>query len=316
MYQHPNKTNWQERTDGNEIDVLRWHQIIDCKDITAISMQAKKVAYAIVGFACDEGVRRNKGRVGAEAAPTTLRTICSNFPVHEANKFTITDIGDCVCPDQHLEAAQAELAETIAQLLKNNYHPIVFGGGHEVAYGHFQGIKKAFPAKKIGIINFDAHFDIREPDPAIGASSGTGFWQIAHEETDFNYLVLGIQENSNTKRLFDTAHQFGVEYVLGDDFNYDNREAILLKVKEFIDKTDIVYLTICLDVFAAPFAPAVSALAYNGIIPDKVFKDVFRSILASPKLVSADIAELNPSLDIDNRTARLAASLVYEMVNF
>jgi len=77
---------------------------------------------------------------------------------------------------------------------------------------------------------------------------------------------------------------------------------------------DIVYLTVCLDVFAAAFAPAVSALAYNGILPDKIFQDFFKFILRSPKVKSMDIAELNPSLDIDNRTARLAASLIFDYV--
>ncbi|SFF54647.1 formimidoylglutamase [Thermoflexibacter ruber] len=316
MYQSPNQSYWQGRIDGTETTVLRWHQIINLLPMRGnLSPPKQHNAVAILGFCSDEGVRRNKGRVGAFHAPAVLRKVISNFPAQSQKaNLTIYDAGDCVCIEQNLEQAQETLAEKVALLLQANYYPMLLGGGHEITFGHFQGVKKAFPQAKIGMINFDAHFDIRPVEAPTGASSGTGFWQIAQEEKDFNYLVLGIQENSNTQYLFDLAGKYGVEYVLGSSFNYDERPKVLQKIQNFINKVDIFYLTICLDVFAAPFAPGVSALAYNGIFPDKVFQDFFHYILASPKLKSMDIAELNPTLDIDNRTARLAASFIFEYV--
>ncbi len=316
MYQSPNQAHWQGRTDGTEASVLRWHQSIQFLHLRGnLPPTEQNHAVAILGFCSDEGVRRNKGRIGAFHAPEALRKVISNFPTQSQKAhLAIYDAGDCVCIDQHLAQAQEKLAEKVALLLQANYYPMLLGGGHEITYGHFQGIRKAFPHAKIGIINFDAHFDIRPVESPIGATSGTGFWQIAQEEQDFHYLALGIQENSNTQYLFDLAEQYGVEYVLGSSFNYDERQIVLQKIQNFINKVDIFYLTICLDVFAAPFAPAVSALAYNGIAPDKIFQDFFKYILASPKLKSMDIAELNPTLDIDGRTARLAASFIFEYV--
>ena len=56
--------------------------------------------------------------------------------------------------------------------------PVVLGGGHEVAWGSFQGIVRACSDReRILIVNFDAHFDLR--DPAHVHSSGTPFAQIA-----------------------------------------------------------------------------------------------------------------------------------------
>lgn len=54
-----------------------------------------------------------------------------------------------------------------------------------------------------------------------GASSGTGFWQIA-QERKIHSLHIGIQKNSNTLKLFDTAHQFGMKYILADEIFYEN----------------------------------------------------------------------------------------------
>lgn len=311
---HPPEPNlWQGRNDGDAPDLWRWHQVVECTPLAELT--ARK-AIAILGFACDEGVRRNKGRLGASAAPSVLRSVCANFPAHSLTKGALVDVGDCVCEGTQLEEAQGELADAVAQLVQLGYRPMVFGGGHEVMYGHFRGLRKAFPDQKIGIINFDAHFDIREPDPAVGASSGTGFWQLAQEESDFHYLALGIQTNSNTQRLFATAKRYGVKHLLADDFYPENIMFILHTIATFMARVDKVYLTICMDVFAAPYAPGVSALAYNGLVPsDRTFRRALQAIISSPKLVSADIAELNPRLDIDNRTARLAASLVFEIVN-
>ena len=79
-----------------------------------------------------------------------------------------------------------------------------------------------------------------------------------------------------------------------------------------IEEVDVVYVTICMDVFNASIAPGVSALAYNGIFADATFMTFFRHILKQPKLVALDVAEVNPEFDIQNRAARLAASLVNE----
>lgn len=67
-----------------------------------------------------------------------------------------------------------------------------------------------------------------------------------------------------------------------------------------------------MDVFNASIAPGVSAQAYNGILSDSVFLRLLRTVLDSPNLVAFDVAEVNPQLDIQDRTSRLAASLVNE----
>lgn len=305
-----NSKPWTGRIDGQEVGQLRWHQIIK---VGEIGNEMYAPDYGIIGFVCDEGVKRNQGRIGAKKGPESLRKACSNFP--KVNDVELADFGDVVCAENDLEIAQENLSDVVATLQKRNTKTIVFGGGHEVMYGHFKGVRNAFPNKKIGILNFDAHFDNRELDTSIGATSGTGFWQIAQEDTNYEYLAIGIQRNSNTQVLFDEAHRTATEYILADDFIPENEKLIFEKIEKWTEKIDVLYVTICLDVFASPFAPGVSATAYNGIFPDYFFKKVLKTILKSEKLRAFDIAELNPDLDIDNRTAKLAASFVFELIS-
>lgn len=298
---------WQGRFDGDE---PLYHRIFQRVTLEENYENILPNDFVLHGFAVDQGVRRNKGRVGAKDAPDVIRKNCSNFPVVNAD-FTLKDFGNIFCDDGNLEKSQTDLAEKVQLVLQKGGKSIVFGGGHEVMFGHYSGIKKAFPNKKIGIINIDAHFDNREIDPEIGASSGTGFWQIAQEEK-IHSLHIGIQKNSNTLKLFDTAHQSGMKYILADEIFFENLPNIYNKLDDFISASDLIYVTICMDVFNAAIAPGVSALAYNGIFADATFMHFYRHIIKSEKLLALDLAEVNPVYDQNEITAKLAASLTNE----
>jgi len=298
---------WQGRLDGEELLHHRiFQRVKEENNYDTISTND----FVLHGFAVDEGVRRNKGRQGAKDAPDVIRKNMSNFPVIRPD-FSLLDFGNITCEDGNLENTQNELAKNVSKVLLKGGKSLVLGGGHEVTFGHYRGVKTAFQEQKIGIINFDAHFDNRQPEDGVGASSGTGFWQIA-QEGEINSLHIGIQRNSNTLKLFDTAHQFGMKYILADELFFENLPSIYERVNELAESVDFLYVTICMDVFNAAIAPGVSASAYNGIFADSAFMHVYRHILKNDKLIALDIAEVNPSFDIQDHTARLAASLANE----
>lgn len=302
---------WQGRFDGED---LLQHRIFQRVTLKSSYSSINPNDFVLHGFAVDEGVRRNKGRVGAKAAPDIIRRNMANFPVVHAD-FILKDFGNISCDGPDLEKAQSELAQKVSSTLIKGAKSVVLGGGHEVMYAHYQGLSGAFPHKKVGIINIDAHFDNRAIDPGTGASSGTGFWQIAQEGA-LHSLHIGIQKNSNTLQLFDTAHQFGMNYILADELFFENLPILYQRIDNFILNVDILYLTICMDTFNAAVAPGVSALAYNGIFADAAFMHIYRRILSSIKLRALDVAEVNPEFDQDNRTSRLAASLINEWFMF
>src|SRR3546814_4467792 len=62
----------------------------------------------------------------------------ANLPTPELHAFW--DAGDIGCKGDELEQAQARLAEKVAYILKAGARPVVLGGGHEVAWGSFQGL--------------------------------------------------------------------------------------------------------------------------------------------------------------------------------
>lgn len=74
-----------------------------------------------------------------------------------------------------------------------------------------------------------------------------------------------------------------------------------------------VHLSIDLDVLPAHEAPSVSAAAGLGV-PLSHIRAMAVAIARTGKLALVDVVELNPSHDIDSRTAKVAARLIGDIV--
>lgn len=313
-YQPGNKKNWQGRTDSTtDRSQFRWHQVIECVDVYEHNQNLTGVV--LLGFPSEEGIARNSGRTGAALGSKALREALAGLPAHHDSR--VLDAGDLSLMANDLEGAQNNLSEIIETLLKNNAFPIVMGGGHEVAYGHGLGILNFLKSKnqKLGIINFDAHFDLREPEQNK-STSGTPFLQLArhckNNDQEFHYLPIGIKHSANTKKLFATASHLGVAHITREKIAQD-LNLVHDQIKNFASNVDAIYLTVCLDVFDASVAPGVSAPQANGLTPSEFFP-LLQTVLATKKVIAADIAELSPKHDIDGHTARLAAQILWQMV--
>lgn len=303
---------WSGRVDQGEVPELslRLHQLI--KPIA----EAETKGITILGFCSDEGVWRNQGRVGAALAPNQIRKFLASIPW--TAQQAAYDAGNVTCANGDLESAQAELSVQVQNLLHLGHFPFVLGGGHEVAYGSWLGLAKylalSTPSPTIGIINFDAHFDLRTS--INGCNSGTPFYQIAQtcqeQGWPFQYCCLGVSEMANTQALFQRAQELNVSYRLDTRMSLLNLPAIQTQLDTFIAQCDHLYLTIDLDVLPASVAPGVSAPAARGVQLE-VLEPLIAQIRASQKLRLADLAEYNPNYDQDSQTARVAARLFYSI---
>ncbi|MFD2176692.1 formimidoylglutamase [Veronia pacifica] len=311
---------WTGRSDPEDGDLgLRLHNKVQSAE------EATHPGTMILGFACDEGVARNKGRVGAYNGPTEVRKALANLAWHHHGY--LYDGGDTRCDDHDLAKAQRILAADISEALRQQHFPIIIGGGHEIAWASFQGLanhlqqKGTERAPRVGIINFDAHFDLRTPSgESAHGSSGTPFAQVAeychNRQWPFEYACLGVSSTSNTQALFKKANDLSVLTVEDTEFNERNFDSITARLSEFIERCDWLYLTIDLDVFPAAVAPGVSAPAPHGVAYPMV--EALLSLILNAKNADgdrkirlADIAEYNPRFDIDGHTARLAARLIW-----
>ncbi|WP_201564038.1 formimidoylglutamase [Psychrobacter sp. CMS30] len=356
-------SRWTGRAEPFESARARyWYQIAQPYAFDSTSQQNGQ-RIGLVGFACDQGVRRNQGRVGARAAPPLIRQAFAALPViaelqqrYEGQLPTLLgDAGDIHCHDNDdfaertLEQAQVKYADKISHIIKQGGLPIGLGGGHAIAYGSFLGLWQALSSEtdqptndvsniernvkndvknnveshvkshartmpSIGVINFDAHLDIRQSDVA---TSGTPFRQIAEhldeQDQPFHYCCIGVSRFSNTAALFDRAEQLGVHIISDEDCTNKKWKRIAAQIEDFINEVDVVYLTIDMDCLPSSVVPGVSAPAAYGIELSFVERAVKR-IMASGKVKMADIAEINPTFDVDGRSCKVAARLLATII--
>lgn len=306
-WQSTDNSIWQGRDDSAESPLAkRLFQVIQHNE-NAQNVQHGDIT--LLGFACDEGVRRNQGRQGAKAAPMAIRKALASLAFHDEKRWW--DGGDVHCDDGDLDAAQQQFANLISDYQSAGATTLVLGGGHETAFAHGLGIYNAHPDKNIGIINFDAHLDMRA---APQATSGTPFLQLAqHCEQNgraFNYLCVGASLAANTVALVDNAHAHGAQIIW--DTDCADTAAVIDQLQTFIERVDVVYLTIDLDVISASQMFAVSAPAALGI-PLADVMQWLQAVCDSGKVIAGDVVEYNPDFDRDQLCARVAARLIWQI---
>jgi formiminoglutamase len=301
---------WQGRVDiPVQADTLRWHQVVQPMSASV------SPGFALLGFASDEGIRRNGGRPGAAAGPQALRASLANLPV--LHGLPLYDAGDVVCQPNALEQAQDEFAARIADLLDSGHFPLGMGGGHEIAFASYIGLAAHLRdrGERLAVVNFDAHFDLREQPTA---SSGTPFLQVLRHaerhQADVRYICLGVSESANTRRLFATADRYGVEYLRDDELLPWTLTRASARLADWLGNADRIYISVCLDVLPQAVAPGVSAPSACGV-PQAVVEALLGEVIATGKVVLLDVAELSPPHDRDAATSRVAARLLHRAVS-
>lgn len=303
---------WKGRTTDPSIGPQYYYQTINLNPQKEASQNNKNIG--LLGYACDAGVARNQGRVGSRLAPNAIRSRLARVAFHAKN-VSIHDFGNITCQEDMLEQCQEDFSNQISKLISADIFPIAFGGGHDIAAAHFKGIWQAVAIDqepRIGIINFDAHFDLR---PTVNrANSGTPFYQILSGHSNgVKYMPIGIQQGSNTAELYELANKFQVKYIANESCNELHLQKVFDQIDNYFSDSDFIYITIDMDGFSAMYTPGVSAPSAFGFQPNFVVQ-CLDHIFSHHKVISCDLAECNPLYDIDNRTTTLAARLVDKII--
>jgi formiminoglutamase len=273
----------------------------------------------LLGFPQDEGVRRNHGRPGAAEAPAAVRRELYRLtPWDAAGGADLAgprplDLGD-VRLTGDLEATQAALAEVVAAVLAAGAVPIVLGGGHETAYGHYLGYVQA--GRPVGVLNLDAHLDVR---PCLDGEghSGSPFRQALEHPTHplpgDRYVCLGAQPHSVSREHLDFARRRGAVVRWADEVHGRLNQHFARQCDRLVTGGCPVYVTLDADVAALADVPGVSAPNPLGLPGAEVIACA-RLAGATPGVASFDLVEINPRLDRDAQSARWAALAIWHFL--
>lgn len=267
----------------------------------------------LVGFTSDEGVQRNGGRPGASEAPDEIRRhLYKMTPDTEQgesfSKLTkqLVDLGDMKITGD-LAADQHNLGKLLAEYLEQGVIPIILGGGHETAFGHFLGYVEA--GLPTSIFNLDAHTDVR-PLKNGKPHSGSPFRQAMEHESRCakNYMVAGLQPHSVAKSHLSYIEEKGGHCLFREETNITSISSLFHR-----HESDRLMITFDMDAVDQAFAPGVSAPCSNGLHPDLWLTAAYLAG-KNEQVTSFDLSEVNPEYDRDAQTARLAALTIWHFL--
>lgn len=273
---------------------------------------AEHAQVVLLGFASDEGVRRNGGRPGASQAPDAIRQVLYKLTPDarafdafvDVLKHTV-DLGNLILT-QSMEENQERLGAALALYLRRGVVPIILGGGHETSFGHFLGYVQA--EQPVRILNWDAHADVRPLKNEQG-HSGSPFRQALTHASGLcdSYTVAGLAPHSTARAHLDSLHQHEAQFLWKDDIT-----ATLIG-RLYTESVGSLMVTFDMDAVEQASAPGVSAPAADGLTPALWLKAAYEAGRC-PHTTSVDLVEVNPIYDIDHRTARLAALTIWQVL--
>jgi formiminoglutamase len=225
----------------------------------------------------------------------------------------LLDLGD-IRIEGTLEDSQQALAEVIAALVTAGSAPVVLGGGHETAYGHYLGYVRA--GLDVAILNLDAHLDVRPCLEGQG-HSGSPFRQaLEHPHRPLRgdrYVCLGAQPFSVSREHARYVHAKGGVIRWCSDLRDRVGQTFRNECERLGTGGCPVYVTLDSDVVRQADVPGVSAPNPLGLSGWEVATCASQAG-ECPAVASFDLVEINPSFDRDGQSARWAAITIWHFL--
>lgn len=289
---------------------------------------------ALIGAPLDLGA----GRRGVDMGPSAIRVA----ELHERLarlSYIVEDRGnvdviqaesrDAGNPHARYLAEIAEtckrLAATVEKAAADNRFPLVLGGDHSLAVGTVSGVARHFRKKKqpIGLIWIDAHADMNTPESSMsgnihgmplaclighGPKELTHIFNYAPKVAPRNTVIVGLREVDQLERQM--VRESGVHIFTMRDIDERGLKPVMMDALRFAtDGTAGFHLSFDMDSVDPQRAPGVGTPVPGGL----TYREAHLAMEMagdSGQLLALDVVEVNPVLDIANRTADLAVQLI------
>lgn len=297
---------------GSDPNETRMLDILECW--TGESLPA----IGLVGIPFDSAVL---GRKGAKGGPKKIRDSIRYFKAYSWNldfwfgDQRVYDFGDIITEGNSVADSHEIISDVIFKIVKRGFIPITLGGDHSIGYPIIKGLKSANESKKIGLINIDAHLDVREViDDKI--NSGTSFRRILENNLvkGENFVEIGIRDFANAKKYRKYAEDKGVTIFTMENIREMGIDLIIKEtLKKITKNTDMTYISVDMDSLDQIYAPGVSAPTPDGLTPHQINR-IIHEVVKETNIKGMDLVELNPLYDTADTTAINAANFLVQFV--
>jgi formimidoylglutamase len=262
-------------------------------------------------------------RTGSRHGPDAVRSALAWYTTWSSDarvnmsRLRAADIGDIDVVVTDMAGTFARVRAVIRKLVERGVVPISIGGDHSIAWPILEGIAAARSGRRVGIVHFDAHHDLRETH--FGAeSSGVPFRKALEFPEDAvmgrNLVQIGMTEFCNSPIHAHFAEEMGVTVIPGLAVQRDGIDrAVDIALERAGDGTNGIYVSVdidCVDQSQAPGTAAPNPCGLDG----RDLQHALRRLAWDPRVLGCDIVEISPPLNINNMTGNLGAMMVLNVL--
>ena len=295
----------------------------------------KRPAVSIAGVRLDLGA----GRRGTDMGPSAVRLAGLHEALHDAGFEDVQDLGDIDCPGAEtadpgpararflgpISAACRKVARTVRGILGAGRVPVLIGGDHSLAAGSISGVAAHHrrAGDQVGVIWVDAHGDMNTPETTesgnvhgmpLAALLGMGPRELAEiggrtpRLAPDRVVLVGIRDLDRGERQL--VKRSGVGVFTISDIDQQGIAAVMREaIRRARGDNGRFHVSFDMDVVDPQYAPGVGTVVEGGL----TYREAHMAMelcAAAGGLTSLEMVEINPFLDVENRTGKLAMSLI------
>ena len=279
------------------------------------------------------------GRRGVDMGPSAIR-IAGLTPMLRGLGYDVREVGTVTAagpettdPGETRTRYLAEITEVcrrshtlVRESLGNGTFPLVLGGDHSISIGTVSAVAAHYAGRDegIGLIWVDAHTDMNVPETtpsgnvhgmALAILTGQGGPEHLQTMAGFapavhpgNVCVIGARDVDPAEKGI--VHESGIRVFTMAEIDERGMAACMDEaIARVTSGTAGFHLSFDLDGIDPMVAPGVGTPVAGGLTYREAHL-VCEKVARSEKLVSLEVVELNPVLDAENRTGRLAIGLM------
>ena len=277
-------------------------------------------------------------RRGVDMGPSALRYADLNERL-QALGHEVHDLGDLdvIIPEtrhfgdpkakylKEIADACTHLANLVLEIRQEGRTPLVLGGDHSIAVGTVSGVSECFrrSEKKIGLIWFDAHADFNTPEISpsgnvhgmpmaaimgYGPAELTRIFGFSPKILPEHAVQIGIREVDQQER--ELVKKSGIRVFTMKEIDRRGIGAVMDEALSIVSG-DTGGFAVTLDAdFLDPYESPGVATPVRGGADYREAHLAMEMIADTKKMVSFEITEINPILDVQNKTAHFGMELI------
>jgi arginase len=294
-----------------------------------VSSESDGRPVAVIGAALDLG----QDRRGVDMGPSAIRYAGLAAQVRRLGRGYVdwgnvgTAVPEAVTVEDErarylpeIKATCAQIADLVARAVEQRLVPLVLGGDHTVALGTLGGLARVSGAG--GVLWIDAHGDLNTPATspsgnvhgmALAAAlglAGTEFesdaWPLPSVESS-RVALVGVRSLDDAER--ELLHKLEARVFTMSDIDRIGVEPAIRESLEHIAGPGFIHVSLDMDSIDPEVAPGVGTPVRGGLSYREAHL-ALELVAESGLAGSLEVVEVNPILDRENRTARLAVELV------